>query len=195
MKKAVSILLVVALLSISTSAFAYNYWVNKAKLNGGPKGQEYYTSDEFFDGRYYGGFVRNAVSDWNKSVIAYPADMTEVAFTESDSRSNTVVDFMIDNYGSTGWNGVADFFQYGVGQINEDGFGPEANYDWSRISLNDTYLNDDDSDDITATAKHEFGHSLGLAHSDTKDAIMYKNRDRNTINVESDDVNGVKKLY
>ncbi|MFF3024382.1 matrixin family metalloprotease [Gottfriedia sp. NPDC057948] len=48
---------------------------------------------------------------------------------------------------------------------------------------------------IAATAKHEFGHALGLAHSSSLNAIMYKDRTRTTTSVESDDINGVKNLY
>lgn len=194
-KSMLGLLIVVILLGVVTPTFAYNYWANKAKLTGGIKGETYYISSDYFDGRYYGGFIRNAVSQWNSKVNATASDSTDVAFTQSTSPTGTTVDFFIGNYGSTGWNGVADFFKNGEGQINQDGYGPTRNYDWSNLYLNDSYLNDDSSTDITATAKHEFGHALGLAHSGTKDAIMYKDRTRNTYDVMYDDVTGVRKLY
>lgn len=195
MKKTVSILFIIVLISVSTSVFAYNYWTNNAKLVNGVSSQKYYISHNYFDGRNYGGPIRDAVTQWNTKVVGTREDMTNVYFTENSTRSGSVADFMIADYGTTGWNGVAAFFRYDSGQINQDGRGPTQNYNWTRLSLNNTYLNDDLYSDISATAKHEFGHALGLAHSGTLNAIMYRNRDRTTKNVESDDVTGVKRLY
>ncbi|MGD7046353.1 matrixin family metalloprotease [Jeotgalibacillus proteolyticus] len=193
-------LVVICLLfSIGSTAFAYDFWANNAKLEEGITGEYYHISDTFFDGVYYASYIRDAVDDWNQSVSPTPGNTTSVSFTETSTNSESIADFIIDNYGTTGWNGVANFFsadaEGGYGQINEDGFGPDEDYGYAQLSLNDTYLNDDSASDITATAKHEFGHALGLAHSGVLNSIMYENRDRTTYDVESDDVSGVKALY
>ena len=46
-------------------------------------------------------------------------------------------------------------------------------------------------------ATHEFGHSLGLQHSDVEDAIMYPYYTGYVANMRlhSDDINGIRSLY
>ncbi|KAG7257662.1 hypothetical protein CRUP_021110 [Coryphaenoides rupestris] len=47
-------------------------------------------------------------------------------------------------------------------------------------------------------AAHEFGHSLGLSHSDDPGALMYPNyiyKNPNTFNLPRDDVNGIQSIY
>lgn len=47
-------------------------------------------------------------------------------------------------------------------------------------------------------AAHEFGHSLGLSHSDDPGALMYPNyiyRDPDTFQLPRDDINGIQFLY
>ena len=46
-------------------------------------------------------------------------------------------------------------------------------------------------------AVHEFGHSLGLDHSDVPDAIMFPTyREYNaTLHLHSDDIEGIQMLY
>lgn len=47
-------------------------------------------------------------------------------------------------------------------------------------------------------AAHEFGHSLGLEHSQDPGALMYPNyvhRDVDTFSLPQDDVNGIQFLY
>ncbi|MBE1556563.1 matrixin family metalloprotease [Sporosarcina limicola] len=82
----------------------------------------------------------------------------------------------------------------GEGQISTEDSGPTQNYNYTELKLNHSYLYDDEPIDIQATAMHEFGHALGLAHSSTKDAIMYKNRDRNVKNVSGDDIQGIRHI-
>lgn len=47
-------------------------------------------------------------------------------------------------------------------------------------------------------AAHEFGHSLGLSHSNDPGALMYPTysyREPNTFVLPRDDVNGIQALY
>lgn len=196
MKKLITILILfTAVVGVSSSASAYNWWTNKAKLTGNVNAEQYYISHDYFDTRGYGIMIEEAVSQWNSSVNSSTTDSTNVAFTRQSTRAGSDVDFLIGNYGTTDWNGVTTFFIIGEGQISTTGFGPSRNYDYAEIMMNDSYLNDDSQTDIKSTAKHEFGHALGLAHSTNLNAIMYKDRSRTTDNVGSDDVYGVMFLY
>ena len=51
---------------------------------------------------------------------------------------------------------------------------------------------------LYAVAAHEFGHTLGLAHSDEKKALMHflhKGYTGNVIKLHQDDIEGLQKMY
>jgi len=72
-------------------------------------------------------------------------------------------------------------------------FGGDAHFDddepWTSNSFTGTSL--------LQTAAHEFGHSLGLSHSDTKDALMapFYRGFQSKPKLEIDDVKGIQALY
>lgn len=46
-----------------------------------------------------------------------------------------------------------------------------------------------------SVALHEIGHSLGLAHSYEREAVMYPNYVKQHHGLKQDDINGIEKLY
>lgn len=177
------------------NTFAWNAWENYSALNGGVYNEEYYIDVDTYNTRGYSTITGWAFNEWNSSVQysrGYPAD---VEFSRSSDRSGTVIDIFVAEYGNTGWNGRTLFYTYSGGQVSPSGTGPDQDYDWTRIQLNDTYLNNDGQTPFEATIQHEIGHALGLAHSGTKYAIMYRNRDRYVDDVSYDDITGVNTLY
>nr|XP_051683175.1 neutrophil collagenase [Oryctolagus cuniculus] len=87
-----------------------------------------------------------------------------------------------------GPNGIlAHAFQPG------QGIGGDAHFDaeetWTKTSRNYN---------LFIVAAHEFGHSLGLAHSSNPVALMYPNyifREPSTFSLPQDDINGIQALY
>ena len=50
---------------------------------------------------------------------------------------------------------------------------------------------------LMAVAVHEFGHSLGLDHSDVKTAVMYQyfNSEKPNMKLDIDDIRGIQSIY
>jgi predicted Zn-dependent protease len=183
---------------MTLEANAYTHWTNKARFTSGTVyGKQYYVyQDNFtYNGktRNYGNLIDQAVTNWNTYVNGTTTE--DVLFTQTSSASYAETEFYVNNYGSTGWNGVAEFFNSSGNQIGKTGDGPTYNYLYGRAKLNAYTLHDDIDNDIRATAGHEFGHTLGLAHSGSLNALMYKNRDRNVYSPATDDRAGIQSLY
>ncbi|RWS14462.1 matrix metalloproteinase 1-like isoform X2, partial [Dinothrombium tinctorium] len=70
-------------------------------------------------------------------------------------------------------------------------FGGDAHFDDTEDW---TFNSDEEGSDLLSVAVHEFGHSLGLRHSDVLDSIMYPAY-TGLINLTSDDIAGVTMLY
>lgn len=49
--------------------------------------------------------------------------------------------------------------------------------------------------DFFSVALHEIGHTLGLAHSDVREAVMYAYYSKQHYDLKQDDINGILQLY
>ena len=127
---------------------------------------------------------------------------TIVNFTESNSSSAEITAYAY-GYGLSGWYGT-NFRNVCYGQ-----------YTTANIQLNRSYLDYTEffpnDFEVKLVAAHEFGHNLGLAHSNNKKAMMQDNifdwkigdslmdvYNRNPdirYNLHSDDIKGIKKIF
>ncbi|RWS30358.1 Matrix metalloproteinase-14-like protein [Leptotrombidium deliense] len=69
-------------------------------------------------------------------------------------------------------------------------FGGDAHFDDQ-----EDWTFDDTGTDLMSVAVHEFGHSLGLRHSDVSDAIMYPAYSGIRVSLSNDDIQGITMLY
>lgn len=91
-----------------------------------------------------------------------------------------------------------------VGCINPDLEAPNQNYSWTEIILNsNSFPNLQVNNGLTTaenqqgTVAHEFGHAMGLAHSNNNpDVIMCQLKyGRRVYMPMADDANGINSLY
>jgi predicted Zn-dependent protease len=99
-----------------------------------------------------------------------------IAFTETSNQCcDSQADFYAEDYGSTGWRGVAvQRLSDGSGAVACVGCAPFTDWDYTELSMNDNYLKHDCCvTRIQNTAAHEFGHGIALSHSSVTSALMY----------------------
>nr|XP_054774934.1 matrix metalloproteinase-19-like [Lytechinus pictus] len=130
------------------------------------------------------------------------ADVTPLTFTETTSVSaDIIIEF------ARGIHGFLHFFD-GPGGILADAAPPEIGY--VHFDEDETFVVDDDGDErpghivnLFYVAAHEFGHSLGLEHSNVTSALMYAyyNKDDrlptniNEFQLHQDDIDAIQRLY
>ena len=133
--------------------------------------------------------------DWIVTIVIYLvqvwADVTELTFEHR--RSGPV---HIDVKFADGEHGDGDPFD-GVGGTLAHAFFPvyggDAHFDNGETWTMNTY----EGTNLLQTAAHEFGHSLGLSHSDKSNALMspfYRGYERN-VHLDTDDVSAIISLY
>ncbi|XP_076969248.1 neutrophil collagenase [Tamandua tetradactyla] len=103
----------------------------------------------------------------------------DIAFVQRDHGDNSPFD---------GPNGIlAHAFQPGPG------LGGDVHFD-----AEETWTNTSENYNLFLVAAHEFGHSLGLAHSTDPGALMFPNyafTDPSTYLLPQDDINGIQAIY
>ncbi|XP_001498886.2 neutrophil collagenase isoform X1 [Equus przewalskii] len=113
-----------------------------------------------------------------KKISQGEADI-RIAFYQGDHGDNSPFD---------GPNGIlAHAFQPGPGIGGDAHFDAEETWTDNRTNYN-----------LLIVAAHEFGHSLGLAHSTNPAALMYPTyafRDPSTYLLSQDDINGIQAIY
>ncbi|KAG8429099.1 hypothetical protein GDO86_018306, partial [Hymenochirus boettgeri] len=103
----------------------------------------------------------------------------EITFTAGDHRDNSPFD---------GPNGILAHAFYPGNAI-----GGDAHFD-----EDETWTKTSQSYNLFLVAAHEFGHSLGLSHSEDPGALMYpiySSTDPNQFHLPQDDINAIQSLY
>uniref|UniRef100_A0A2K6EH01 Matrix metallopeptidase 8 n=2 Tax=Propithecus coquereli TaxID=379532 RepID=A0A2K6EH01_PROCO len=121
------------------------------------------------------------------------SDTSPLTFTRiSQGEADIKIAFFLKDHGDNspfdGPNGIlAHAFQPG------QGIGGDAHFD-----AEETWTTNSDNYNLFLVAAHEFGHSLGLAHSSDPGALMYPNyafRETSTYTLPQDDINGIQAIY
>ncbi|OWF56648.1 stromelysin-1-like [Mizuhopecten yessoensis] len=112
----------------------------------------------------------------------------EVSYTDDESRADIIISFERRDHGdgsSFDGNGLvlahAFYPEHGIAHFDDD----------ERWVINNTGV------DLFTVAAHEFGHSLGLAHSSNGDALMapYYAGYKANYQLHWDDIRGIQSLY
>uniref|UniRef100_A0A452RPJ8 Matrix metallopeptidase 8 n=1 Tax=Ursus americanus TaxID=9643 RepID=A0A452RPJ8_URSAM len=129
--------------------------------------------------------IKKAFQVWSD---ASPLTFTKISQGEPDIKIAFVWGDHGDNSPFDGPNGIlAHAFQPG------QGIGGDVHFD-----AEETWTKNSNNYNLFLVAAHEFGHSLGLAHSTDPGALMYPNyafRDPSTYTLPQDDINGIQTIY
>nr|XP_004052082.2 neutrophil collagenase [Gorilla gorilla gorilla] len=129
--------------------------------------------------------IKDAFELWS---VASPLIFTRISQGEADINIAFYQRDHGDNSPFDGPNGIlAHAFQPG------QGIGGDAHFD-----AEETWTNTSASYNLFLVAAHEFGHSLGLAHSSDPGALMYPNyafRETSNYSLPQDDIDGIQAIY
>ncbi|KAM9221315.1 neutrophil collagenase isoform 1-T1 [Dugong dugon] len=129
--------------------------------------------------------IKNAFQLWSR---VSPLSFTKISERKADIEISFLVRDHGDNSPFDGPNGIlAHAFQPGPG------IGGDAHFD-----AEETWTNTYENYNLFLVAAHEFGHSLGLAHSSDPGALMYPTyayTDPDTYLLSQDDINGIQAIY
>ncbi len=126
----------------------------------------------------------------------YWSEVTSLSFTEVNNASDILIRFASGSHGD-------DFPFDGSGSVLAHAFYPPPN---GGEIAGDAHFDDDEiwtvqipvpagSTDLVSVAAHEFGHSLGLAHSTDKAALMFPTYTGPHRFLADDDIKGVQQIY
>ena len=134
----------------------------------------------------------NVERDLIRRAFALWAEQTSLTFTEvTENTADIVIGW------ATGEHGDGDPFD-GPGDVLAHASFPNP-YDKSQVFLHfdddERWVNSDTQNvDMLTVAAHEIGHTLGLAHSDARNALMYPSYSGPHRFLADDDIAGVQEL-
>lgn len=184
--------------------FAYN--VFGYTLNGGVGNYGYSTRNYWIDSSAsgYTTIIDNAVSTWVHTTSRLNIT-TPISLSRTTVKSSSYFDVYLEEMpGSSSTVAGTYIYVKNVGCINPDLEAPNQNYSWTEIILNsNSFPNLQVNNGLTTaenqqgTVAHEFGHAMGLAHSNNNpDVIMCQLKyGRRVYMPMADDANGINSLY
>lgn len=134
--------------------------------------------------------IRDAFTLW--------AEVTPLTFTEVSGASNAdiVILWATGDHGDfspfDGTNGVLAHAFYPP--PNSGSLAGDAHFDDAESWTRSTRSSSAQPMDLVTVAAHEFGHSLGLGHSQVEGAIMYPYYSGSHRYLSQDDINGIQSL-
>lgn len=198
------LLSVCLMIGASVPVLAYN--VFGYTLNGGVGNYGYSTRNYWVDSSAsgYTTTIDNAVSTWVHTTSRLDIT-TPISLSRTDEKSSSYFDIYMNSMPGNN-STVAGTYIYvkNVGCINPNFEAPNQNYSWTEIVINsNVFPNLQVSNNLTTsqnqqgTIAHEFGHAMGLAHSnDNPDVIMCQlGSGRRVYMPMADDANGINDLY
>lgn len=124
-------------------------------------------------------------------------DVTNLIFTKStDPSADILVRFRTGmHYDGYPFDGEGGTLAHGFYPHNNEGLSGDVHFDDDENWILDR--NQVDGTDFYWTALHEIGHSLGLDHSNYKEAVMYPfyTGFKDDLNLHVDDIQGIRYLY
>ncbi len=194
------------LIGTSVPVYAYNTFSGHT-LNGGVGNYGYSMRNYWIDSSAssYTSLIDDAVSSWVHTTSRLGIT-TPISLSRTTTKSSSYFDvYLLAMPGSS--NTVAGTYLYvkNVGCINPTlNEAITQNWSWTEIHLNsNSFPTLSDNSNLTANEKrqgtvaHEFGHAMGLAHSNNNpDVIMCQlKHDRRVYLPMADDANGINSLY
>ncbi|XP_078401961.1 stromelysin-1-like [Cetorhinus maximus] len=159
-------------------------------LPGSPKFKK--TSLTYRVQQYTPDLPRNVVDDILKDAFQRWADVTPLTFTQTTSPADIEIIFV------SGDHGDGNPFD-GPGRVLAHAFGPGPNLGGdAHFDEDERWVTGSNGFNLFIVATHEFGHSLGLDHSDVAGSVMlpfYKFVPRDSFKLSSDDIQGIQSLY
>ena len=184
--------------------FAYNvfgYTLNGGVGNYGSSTRNYWI-DSSASG--YTTIIDNAVSTWVHTTSRLNIT-TPISLSRTTVKSSSYFDVYLEEMpGSSSTVAGTYIYVKNVGCINPGLEAPNQNYSWTEIILNsNSFPNLQVNNGLTTaenqqgTVAHEFGHAMGLAHSNNNpDVIMCQLKyGRRVYMPMADDANGINSLY